>query len=45
MTSEYLLVDGYNVINTWPELRELDNLEHARPDLHDFLEYAIIYTE
>ena len=28
MTLEYLLVDGYNVINAWPELRELGNLEH-----------------
>ena len=33
MTPEYLLVDGYNVINTWPELRELGNLEHARARL------------
>lgn len=25
MTPECLLVDGYNVINAWPELRELSN--------------------
>ena len=33
MTSGYLLVDGYNVINTWPELRELGNLKHAHAGL------------
>lgn len=29
MTPRYLFIDGYNVINAWPELRELGNLEHA----------------
>jgi hypothetical protein len=37
MTSEYLLVDGYNVINTWPELQELGNLENARARLVELL--------
>ena len=33
-----LLVDGYNVINAWPELVALkDNLEHARDKLVDIL--------
>jgi predicted RNA-binding protein with PIN domain len=29
MTTEHLLVDSYNVINVWPELRELGNSQHA----------------
>ena len=29
MTPEHLLVDGYNVINFWPELRESGNPELA----------------
>jgi len=37
MTLEYLLVDGYNIINAWPELRELGNLEHARARLVELL--------
>ncbi len=39
MTREYLLVDGYNIIFAWPELRELskDNLESARIRLADIL--------
>lgn len=39
MHVEYLLVDGYNIINTWPELRETarDNLENARKALVDTL--------
>ncbi len=30
--TEYLLIDGYNVINAWTELKGLarGNLEHAR---------------
>lgn len=36
---EYLVVDGYNVINAWPELKALaqENLEHARLRLLDIL--------
>ncbi len=36
---EYLLVDGYNVIHVWPELKELadDNMEAARSKLIDIL--------
>lgn len=32
---EYLIVDGYNIINSWPELVELKNrsFEHAREKL------------
>lgn len=37
MTPEYLLVDGYNIINAWSELRELGNLEHARARLVELL--------
>lgn len=37
MSAEHLLVDGYNVINAWPELRELGNLEHARARLIELL--------
>jgi predicted RNA-binding protein with PIN domain len=37
MTPEYLLVDGYNVINAWPKLRELGNLEHAHTRLVELL--------
>lgn len=33
-----LIVDGYNVLNAWPEFVELkDNLEHARDKLADIL--------
>lgn len=36
--ADVMLVDGYNVINAWPELIEvLDNLEHAREKLVDIL--------
>ena len=36
---EYLLVDGYNIIYAWPELKELvdDNMESARMKLLDTL--------
>lgn len=35
----YLLVDGYNVINAWPELNKLkeENFEHARAKLIEIL--------
>ncbi len=36
---EYLVVDGYNVINAWPELKKIadDSLEDARQRLVDIL--------
>ena len=36
---EYLIVDGYNIINAWPNLKELaqHNLEDARMKLIDIL--------
>ncbi len=36
---EYLLVDGYNIIFSWPELKELakDNMDGARAKLIDYL--------
>lgn len=36
---EYLLVDGYNIIHAWPELKELteDNMDGARVKLLDAL--------
>ena len=40
---EYLIVDGYNIINAWDELKELakTDLEHAREKLIDaIIEYA-----
>lgn len=39
MAKEFLLVDGYNIIFAWPELREIaeDNLESARVKLADIL--------
>lgn len=39
MTCEYLLVDGYNIIFAWPELKELAkvNLDAARTRLQDIL--------
>jgi predicted RNA-binding protein with PIN domain len=40
MTPEHLLVDGYNVINVWPELRGLGNPE--RHYLHNLPGCAII---
>lgn len=38
-TTEYLLVDGYNVIFAWPELKHLaeDNIDGARSALLDIL--------
>ena len=37
---EYLLVDGYNIINSWPLLHSIaaDNLEHARMKLIEILQ-------
>lgn len=39
MTCEYLLVDGYNIIFAWPELKDLAdvNLDGARTKLQDIL--------
>ena len=39
MNCEYLLVDGYNIIHAWPELKELAavNLNAARTSLQDTL--------
>lgn len=39
MLQDLLFVDGYNVINSWPELIALkeENLEHARDKLVDIL--------
>ena len=39
MGPEYLLVDGYNIIHAWPELKEMSkiNLESARRMLMDLL--------
>ncbi|WP_026478115.1 NYN domain-containing protein [Alkaliphilus transvaalensis] len=38
-TKEYLLLDGYNVINAWPQLRELCqlDLEEARSKLIEYM--------
>ena len=41
---EWLIVDGYNVINSWTDFAKLrkDNLEHARGLLREkILEYAV----
>ncbi len=37
--AEYLVVDGYNIINAWPELKQIaeDSLEDARIKLIDCL--------
>jgi len=37
--TEYLLVDGYNVIHAWPKLKALaeENLDHARTKFLDIL--------
>lgn len=43
-----LFVDGYNVLNAWPELKVIleDDLEGARVKLNDFMhEYAAFYGE
>jgi len=39
MKEDYLLVDGYNIIYAWPELKELadENMESARMKLMDIL--------
>lgn len=38
MDADYLIIDGYNVINSWPQLTALQeqNLEHARKQLEEF---------
>lgn len=41
--NHYLIVDGYNIINSWDELKELakSDLEHSREKLiSDIIEYA-----
>lgn len=43
-----LFVDGYNVLNQWPELKHIleDDLEGAREKLNDYMfEYAAYYGE
>lgn len=40
---EALLVDGYNVINAWPELMALKDLEHARDKLVDIIANYSVY--
>jgi uncharacterized protein len=37
---EFLLVDGYNIVNSWPELKAIasDNLENAREKLIDIMQ-------
>lgn len=37
--ADYLILDGYNVINSWAELQALQeqNLEHARSQLEEFI--------
>lgn len=43
-----LLVDGYNIINAWPELKVLldEDFEGARERLNDYMfEYAAYYGE
>lgn len=45
-TKEYLIVDGYNIINAWDELKSLgkEDLEGAREKLiDDIIEYCV-YT-
>ncbi len=44
--SAYLLVDGYNIIFAWPELKELaaENLDAARGRLLDILSNYAAYT-
>uniref|UniRef100_UPI000ABDEA02 NYN domain-containing protein n=1 Tax=Clostridium sp. NkU-1 TaxID=1095009 RepID=UPI000ABDEA02 len=39
MSSDYLLIDGYNIIFAWPELKELaeTNMDSARTKLQDML--------
>ena len=39
ISSDYLLVDGYNIIFAWPELKELadTNMDSARARLQDML--------
>jgi len=39
MSSEYLLIDGYNIKFAWPELKELaeTNMDSARTKLQDIL--------
>ncbi len=43
MANKYLIVDGYNIINAWEELKEISktDLEHSREKLIDIItEYS-----
>lgn len=43
MSNKYLIVDGYNIINAWEELKEISktDLEHSREKLIDIItEYS-----
>lgn len=46
-TQEYLFVDGYNIINSWEELKELStiDLDAARSELIDIMAEYQSYTE
>ena len=39
---DYLIVDGYNIINAWDELKEIaiSDLEHAREKLIEYAEFT-----
>ena len=43
---KYLVVDGYNIINAWEELREisLTDLDHSREKLIDNITEYVEYT-
>ncbi len=46
MNREYIIVDGYNVINSWDDFKEIkgQDLSHARDQLiHKVTEYAAFY--
>jgi predicted RNA-binding protein with PIN domain len=46
--NKWTLIDGYNVIQSWPELKELSkvNLEHARTELFEkMVEYGAFKGE
>lgn len=47
MDKEYLVVDGYNVINSWPDLSALkeESLEHARDKLVQIMQNYAVFKD
>jgi len=47
VSQEYLIIDGYNIINAWPELKQLykENIEFARDKLIEIMSQYQAYKD